>query len=358
MSIDLGDLFKKALKDERKLLRPYFFADKRAEPAKLVTEEVYLRLRLARMFLKHRRVLFQTKYPVVNALMRFAGMNGKVEVNFVAKPKLAGDSDESRLDDIVTLDQTILGPILYRGGDLELMLGLYSAPADDWAKRFISLAEGISQLTLNATLTTAISMASTIKTSIEDSMSSDGLDLKLGLDKELQENVWLAPGHLVMIAAPDDSIDAQSLVIDGGELFTSKGAIYTDHDYIVLAIEVTSQRSDWQSLGYGLLWQELLKTAAEADDIENVKSAFVTFSGAVLASPDLSWSDRSGIVSLAKERIKAIREARAGTDFLEGLKDADSFLELEMLLTEEAALPTEVDVTLTADSLLQTDWIE
>jgi hypothetical protein len=357
MSIDLGDLFKKALKDERKLLRPYFFAAEQAEPAELVTEEVYIRLRLARMFLKHRRVLFQTKYPVVNALMRFAGMNGKVEVNFVAKPELAGDSNESRLDDIVTLDQTLLGPVLYRGGDLELMLGLYAAPADDWAKRFISLAEGISQLTLNATLTTAISMASTIKTSIENSMSSDGLDLKLGLDKELKENVWLAPGHLVMISAPDDSIDVEGLEVRGGELFTSKGDIYTDHDYIVLAIEVTSQRTDWQSLGYGPLWQDMLKTAAEADDIETVKSTFVTFSGAVLASQDLSWSDRSAIVTLAKQRIKAIRESRAATDFFDGLKDADSFLELERLLTEEAVLPAEVDVTLTPDSLLQTDWI-
>ena len=80
MPIDLGDLFKKALKDERKVLRPYFFAAEQAEPSALVLEEVYIRLRLARMFLKHRRVLFQTKYPIVNALMRFAGMNGKVEV--------------------------------------------------------------------------------------------------------------------------------------------------------------------------------------------------------------------------------------------------------------------------------------
>ncbi|NCF66906.1 MAG: hypothetical protein GWP61_13090 [Chloroflexi bacterium] len=357
MPIDLGDMFKKALKDERKLLRPYFFAAEQAEPATLVTEEVYIRLRLARMFLKHRRVLFQTKYPVVNALMRFAGMNGKVEVNFVAKPELAGDSNESRLDDIVTLDQTLLGPVLYRGGDLELMLGLYSAPADDWAKRFISLAEGISQLTLNATLTTAISMASTIKTSIENSMSSDGLDLKLGLDKELKENVWLAPGYLVMIAAPDETIESEALEVKGGELFTRQGAIYTDHDYIVLSIEVTSQRTDWQSLGYGPLWQDLLKTSADADDIETVKSAFVTFSGAILASPDLSWSDRSGIVTLAKQRIKAIREARASTDFLEGLKAADTFLELENLVNEEPVLPTEVDAEQTPESLLETGWI-
>ncbi len=102
MSIDLGTVFKKALRDESKVLRPFFIPS--PNPTKLVTEETYFRLRLSRMFLKNRRELLQTKYPVVNALMRFAGLDGKVEINYVAKPEMAGDGDASRLDDIVTLD--------------------------------------------------------------------------------------------------------------------------------------------------------------------------------------------------------------------------------------------------------------
>jgi len=234
MSIDLGTVFKKALKDESKVLRPFFIPS--PNPTKLVTEETYFRLRLSRMFLKNRRELFQTKYPVVNALMRFAGLDGKVEINYVAKPEMAGDGDPSRLDDIVTLDQTLLGPILYRGGDLELMLGLYAAPADDWAQRFISLAEGISQFVPNVALSTAVSVTATIKSSVENALSSDGLDLKLGLDKELEENVWLAPGYLVMISAPDANVDSDALTVKDGELMTADGKVYTDHNYIVLGL--------------------------------------------------------------------------------------------------------------------------
>lgn len=362
MKIDLPDLFRKALKDERKVLRPFFYADKEARPQELVVEEVYIRLRLARMFLKHRRVLFQTKYPVVNALMRFAGLDGKVEVNFVVKPELAGDGEESDLDDVVTLDQTLLGPMLYRGGDLELMLGLYSAPADDWAKRFISLAEGISQLTLNATLTTAISMASAIKTSIVDSMSGDGLDLKFGLDKELKENDWLAPGYVVMISAPEEEIDFEQLAVKDGELQTKQGKVYDDHDYIVLGIEVTSQRSDWQSLGYGQLWQSLLKTAANADEIKIVKDAYATFAGAIMASSDLSWADRSGIIKLAQQRIAAIRDARAPADFFDGLKGIDDLVAaesaIELLIDEDATAIPVFSEEVTAEELLAVDWIE
>ena len=354
---DLVNLFKKALKDERKVLRPYFFPTNESATAELTIEESYIRLRLSRMFLKNRRELFQTKYPVVNALMRFSGLEGKVEANYVAKPELAGDSSESRLDDIVALDQTLLGPILYRGGDLELLLGLYAAPADDWAQRFISLAEGISKLTLNAPLITAISMASTIKTSIENSLAGDGLDLKLGLDKELKENVWLAPGYLVMISAPDERIDDENLKVDDGELKTRDDEIYTGHDYIVLAIEVTDRRSDWQSLGYGRIWQDLLETAADVDDVQRVKDTYTTFAGAIMSSVDLSWTDRSRIVLLAQKRVKAIRDARASADFLETLKGLDDLAQIAELVEAPPELPSERAPALSPRELLNTDWI-
>ncbi|MFO7540177.1 MAG: hypothetical protein R6X32_19215 [Chloroflexota bacterium] len=348
--------FKQTLTDERKVLRPYFFPDAPAEPTPLVTEESYLRLRLSRMFLKNRRELFKTHYPVVNALMRFAGLDGEVEVNFIVQPQLPGNGQGS-LTDIVTLNQTLLGPVLYRGGDLKLMVGLYAAPAEDWAQRFIKVAEGVSQLALNAPLATAISMAGIIKASVENSLGSDGLDLKLGLDKELTQNDWLTPGHLVMIAAPDNSVNPGSLTVEQGELRTADGSVYTDHDYIVVAIEVSSQRSDWQALGYGSLWQKLLKTAAEADDIQTVKDSYTTFSGAILASSDLSWSDRSAIVATAQQRIKAIRDARSGSDFFEGMKGMDAFLEIESLINAEPVLSPEAQPAQSAAELLQSDWI-
>jgi hypothetical protein len=355
MSTIISDLFRQALRDERKVLRPYFFPTAQAEPVKLVTEESYLRLRLARMFLKNRRELFKTHYPVVNALMRFAGLDGEVEVNFIVQPQLPANGGGG-LTDIVTLNQTLLGPILYRGGDLKLMIGLYAAPGEDWAQRFIKVAEGVSQLAMNAPLATAISMAGIIKSSVESSLGGNGLDLKLGLDKELTQSAWLTPGHLVMIAAPDETVNASALKVEDGELRAASGSVYTEHDYMVVSIEVSSQRSDWQSLGYGSGWQKLLKTAAEADDIQTVKDSYTTFSGAILASDDLSWSDRSAIVATAQQRIKAIRDARTGGDFFDGMKGMEALMEIETLVNAEPVLSTEAPAQ-TAAELLQSDWI-
>ena len=349
MSFDLRQLLNRTLRDERKILRPHFFAESQAEPRKLQSEETYLRLRLSRMFLKHRRELFQTKYPVVHALMRFAGSNGEVEVNVIVRPELAGDGNRNQLDDVVSLDQTLLGPVLYRGGDVDLAIGLYAAPADDWA-----------QLVVSAPLSAAISMAGTVKSSIENVLASDGLDLRLGLDKELEEGSWLAAGYLVMIAAPENQIDVSSLSVVNGELMRN-GRIYDEHDYIVLAVEVSESRTDWQSLGYGAQWQRLLQTAAEADDVQTVKDAYLAFSGAIMGSADLSWSDRSAITLQAQKRVKAIREARDAS-FLDGTKDVEPLMDMgrrmESLTDPETPLPLEKVVTATPSELLQTDWLK
>ena len=169
------------------------------------------------------------------------------------------------------------------------------------------------------------------------------------------------PGYMVMIAAADDQVLHDELTFDG-ELRTADGSIYTDHDYIVLAIEASSQCSDWQGLGYGRMWQELMKKVSEAQDIEAVKDAYLIFSGAIMSSADLSWGDRTAILQEAQKRIKAIREARQATGFfdsLEGAKGLDDVLEMEKLF----AVPDEIEVP-TADGgstpaqYLDTDWIE
>lgn len=359
--MNFREFFTKTIKAEQQILRPYFFADDMADPAKLETEETYFRLRLTRMFLQHQREWFKSKYPIVHTLVRFAGLDGTVETHFIAKPEMAAGEETGSLDQIVTLDKTVLGPILYRGGDLGLLLGLYSAPADDWAQRFLDLAEGVSKFipAAPAVLQQGLTITNTVKKAVEGMLTGDGVSLKLGLDKELKENEWLAPGYLVMIAAPDDEIDQAALVVEDGELLTRQGRIYNAHDYIVLAIEVTDSRSDWQSLGYGHLWQSLLKTAGEADDVAQVKQAYIMFSGAVMGSSDLSWRDRNAIVKLAQKRVKAIRDARAGDGFLEGLKGVkvDDAFE-QMLHVDEDALYDVMDEGVEDSSeLLATDWI-
>jgi hypothetical protein len=355
MSITIRDFFRRALKDERKVLRPYFFTAREAETTQLAPEESYLRLRLSRMFLKNRRELFKTHYPVVNAQTSFAGLDGEVEVNFIVQPTLPTQSGQTALVDVVTLNQTLLGPILYRGGDLKLMLGLYAAPAEDWAQRFIKMAEGASQLAMNAPLVTAVCLAGVVKTAVENSFTSDGLDLRLGLDSELQADNWLKPGHLVMIAAPDEALNPGTLRVDDCELRDASGNIYVEHDYLIIAIEVTKQRSDWQPLEYGSIWQKLLKTAADSDDLQAVRDSYTTFSGAILVSSDLSWPDRNAIIATAQQRVKEIRDLRSGADFI--TKSVEALLKIEGLIEAEPVLPADALLAHSPAELLQSDWI-
>lgn len=120
--------------------------------------------------------------------------------------------------------------------------------------------------------------------------------------------------------------------------------------------DVVKLETDWQSLGYGQLWQDLLKTATDANDVQQVKEAYITFSGAVLSSRDLSWQDRRGIVTLAQRRVKEIREARSADSLFDGMKGGDMFDEP---LSDEEELEIILNGSLPSTSeLLADDWID
>jgi hypothetical protein len=325
------DIFDSVLRTEAEVSKAYFFKNESSTVRAFELEETYFKLKLSRMFIRHSREFFQTKYPVVHALMRFAGMDEILEVHQVITPSVPGDAGAGELKKVIMVDQILLGPILYRGDSLELLIGLYAAPGDDWAEKFISLAQSVSAIAIQGPVSTAIALAKPVKESIDGLLKTDSLKLKTGLKSTLEKKNWFQPGYLAIISAPANEVDQRSLRVKEGILVqSSNGKYYEEHDYFLLEIEALDRREDWQRLGFGSLWNRLLELAAEEDDKERVGEKYMQFTGAVLASPDLSWTDRQTIVKLAQDKITRIRELRS-TAFLETLRSEDELDRLKIL---------------------------
>lgn len=353
------DLFDSVLRTEAEVSKAYFFENESSKIRGFELEETYFKLKLSRMFLRHSREFFQTKYPVVHALMRFAGMDEILEVHQVITPSVPGDASTGELKQVIVVDQVLLGPILYRGDSLELLIGLYAAPGDDWAEKFIALAQSVSAIAIQGPVSTAIALAKPVKESIDGLLKTDSLKLKTGLKSTLEKKNWFQPGHLAVISAPANEVDQRSLRVEDGTLVQSgNGQFYEEHDYLLLEIEALDRREDWQRLGFGSLWNRLLELAAEEDDKERVGEKYMQFTGAVLASPDLSWTDRQTIVKLAQDKIARIRELRS-TAFLETLRSEDEPDRLKILKnvssSEFQRARSQSDQNF--DRLLNTDWI-
>ena len=95
---------------------------------------------------------------------------------------------------------------------------------------------------------------------------------------------------------------------------------------------------------------------ASSSDDETVR-VWPTLDRAIMSSTDLSWTDRSAIVSLAQKRIIAIRNARASTDFFESIKGLGDLGQIADLVNAAAELPDERDPIQSPGELLNTNWI-
>lgn len=356
--MSLVDEIRKIAFKENKLFLPYFIPDDAPGIPTVEFEETYVQITLEQMFLKHRRELYKTKYPLLHALVRFAGIEGSLEVGRLIRPSIPGLNDTKYLDRVMTINQNLFGPALYRGGDVELLVGFFAAPANDWAKGFFDLAQEISSVILKGPLTIGISLVKPVKESIEYLFGKNQLVLKMGINAPLRPSDWLKPGHLAIIYKPVKSLSVEDLSVRNSALYSAVGP-YDEHDFILLKIDIDKHRSDWQQLGeLGRLWRNILKTAAKAESQEEVKEAYQQFIGAVYSS-DVSWSDRGAIMAMAQQRIKETRNARE-TGFFKGVRfDPNRITKLDAVMKVSPqeirrAAPKERS---SVSEALKTDWI-
>src|SRR2546423_47865 len=97
-------------------------------------DEAYFVVRMKEMFLGRIRLLWRKYYPVLHGFTEYAG----VEEHAIAGPGQLQDLGNLNLDHVITLNYRLTGPTPYKGGDISLLVGLYSVPGQDAAKALIS----------------------------------------------------------------------------------------------------------------------------------------------------------------------------------------------------------------------------
>ncbi|RKH66670.1 hypothetical protein [Corallococcus llansteffanensis] len=217
----------------------------RAEPIR--PREDYVVLRMREMSLRFARKLWRSYYPVLHGFVR----HGTREENTLAGPGQLKDLSDSHLERIINLNQRLAGPIPYDGGDLSLVVGLYSVPAEEAAKALIQTVTEVAKLA-GLALGPAPQLALVVKTGVESIFKLDKCQLQLGIRDTFSGETALTTGVYVGLAAPRDTVRESELWLDKGRLSVGADPIiatpYTQHDYMILAIERRTERDDWGTL--------------------------------------------------------------------------------------------------------------
>lgn len=231
---------------------------------------------------------------------------GLAEFNVVTTPTKLKNVDASRVDRVVSVGQRLLGPIPYRGGDLELEVGLFSIRSADYAGPFLSVLEELSTLVGVSYVSTALSFAEPLKNGV-NLLTGGGDDaiLEVGVAVDYPRP---QTGYSVVMRAPKDEVDVSRLRVTPSDykLVDSRGEAVRDYPYMVLKVEAAGGRDDWFTIpdiqaAYGELQGQV-----RAGKFNEAEEALVVFKRVVLTSHDLLFADARRLYGEVEAQAQAV----------------------------------------------------
>ena len=230
----------------------------------------------------------------------------KADFQVVTTPGQLQKIDAENVDPIIVLDQRLLGPIPYRGGDLALEIGLFSIKEADLTAPFLSVLESMSKTGGVSFITTALPFAGPIRDGINLLAGANGDSvLEIGLSKPYNP---VKIGYFVVMRAEQGEVDRNKFRIDQNHQLVddATGVKIENFPYLVFRIDATSQRDDWYQI------PELKSAYASLQDVirkgqnTQVDDAFAVFRRIALTCPDLLLADAGRLVKKINDEVAAI----------------------------------------------------
>lgn len=278
-------------------------------PREIEPGKAYFTIRLSEMYLAAARKAWHQIYPMLHCFTQVGGS----EVHNIASPAQLQDLGDLNLDRIVNLNVRLFGPMPYNGEEVSILAGLYAIPSHDGVKVLIDFVSSVAALD-PATVTAAVSLASLIKTGVENILGLNQATLELGIrDSFSPSSRPLRGGYFVGIGAAAQTIDASQLWVVNGRLLKGKDAgsavPYSDHDYLLLAVEAANQRDDWAQLAVIQDYRKRFSTIVGdaqynvAEKRSRLAALWPLFVQALSDVPDLIDPDKDRIANVISDEL-------------------------------------------------------
>ena len=276
-------------------------------------DEAYIRIWVNDMFLNHRRVLYQTRSPLVHAFCRFLYRGEVKELPLVAGSGQIGGL-RLAVDRVVNLNYPVVGPVPFQGGEVEIILALVAVEAADYGNQLLDVLGTLSELTGKGELKLGLQLLKPLKRGLEGLFGLDKVKAHLGVHDtfaagESSPNP-LHSGYRVVFDATRDQIDQRQLWVKKGRLCVGStpqaAQPFEGTDYFMFYIEGIQERDDWSILNsIKGAWDETISKVQSGNN-DDINLAFVAFKSVVLESPDLIWSDRARLIDALSKKVQQV----------------------------------------------------
>jgi hypothetical protein len=283
---------------------PVRSADGTVPAAPIGPESAYLSLSLESMRVSAVRVRGQTFYGAVTSTCTVVSRSGtKAELIAVSTPESLRGADPAHLDRVVVGTVPLVDAVPYRGGGLDVEIGLFAIPGAYLTGPYLDLLGDIATVA-SAFLTPAGALASAALMA----PVRKGLDQLLGAatDAHLETGLahtWQAPaaGSYAVVRAPEP---VGGFRVGAGNRLTNPDGSEVRAPYLLLRLDAQRERHNWTDIPDVSAAYRVVADAARRGDLAAAKEALATFGRIAVFSPDLLASDGQRLHDKVAEQVR------------------------------------------------------
>lgn len=276
-----------------------------APPASISANAAYLGVFLKSMRITYVRKGLSKFYGTVHSFISLPHRSSSERAQFhvLTTPAKLKDIDASSIDRVIQMNLRLLGPIPYRGGDLEIEIGLFSIKSADLAEPFLSVLEQLSDAAGVAYIKTAMPFIQPLKNGVALLTGSDRDTLEIGMAR-----IFTQPktGYYVVMGAPKTKVNIKELHVDPNDfrLVDQQNQPISDFPYMVLEIQSSSTRDDWHQIPELNAAYKQLIADVRSGDYEKTKQSLVIFKRIASTCDDLLQTDATRLAKLVEEEVQ------------------------------------------------------
>ena len=297
--------------------------------------EAYYVVRMKEMYLKTTRKYWRRLYPMLHAFIE----DDFSETHAVVGPGQLKELGEKNLDRIVNLNQRLSGPTVFRGGDVSVLVGLYSVPGEDASKALVDTVSTVANLGGFA-LNQSIQIANVVKAGIENIVGLNEARLELGIRDSFFQNNPLQSGYYVGINGPETQINLERIWLKDGRLIEGDDPFnalpFEKYDYMVLEVEHVLERDDWPGIpeieNYQEKFSQIMKeNTTVSEKKEKLGVIWPQFTEVLYKSQYLTELDSERIgADVAADLNKRLQKMESGNPF-ESTRGHDQIIDYDFL---------------------------
>lgn len=285
-------------------VEPADAAPQRAKRTAVEAESAYISLHLESMRVSIGRVRAQTFYGAMTSTVGLASRSGQhAELMTVTAPSALRGVDPQHLDRVVIGTIPLAGPMPYRGGGLDIEIGLFAFPAN------YLLAPYLDFLGEVATVASAfLPPAGALASSALMPPVRRGLDLLFGAAKDARLEVglvhtWDQPltGYYAVVTAPEPRGGFR--ISGGGRLINPDGS-EVHAAYLIIRLDAHQDRHNWEKIPDIFAVYQVIDEASRRGDLVAARDALAAFRRIAVFSPDLLAADAQRLYDLVEGLVK------------------------------------------------------